>query len=559
MAIHLNADQKNLRKLYGEYETFVIPPYQRPYSWTINECRQLYDDLIDAFNRKNDNDYFVGTIILAVADEDENEYPRIVDGQQRLTTFWLLFKALSTLLPDVTSLTECLYSKNWDGSGKNLRIMSQVNDKSDLDEMNLIDNWDAKDYDLRIAKTEEEARKYGLDFEDSFFEDVNLTNATIYFYKRLKDIKTDWGVDKLRDFARFLIKSVLILPIEMHAPGIHDAEDKALTIFETINNRGMDLANSDIFKARLYSKAITTEQKEEFIDMWDTMVKECKSLDIDIDHLFTIYMLIITSKELSNYNASDIREFFDGRNGELSHHSYEEIMSELLDISQSLLCYKDMSIGTSRIAGWLQLLDIGKNDKIDTILVAWKKSGDKEDKDTDAFLSKLVKYSLIRRFGLDIYSVQSIINEILTKGESPKLHNITNALSFEIPYFMRHPLESKLAMILEMGGGLLPSYEINIVRRKMRTYIETDYGTKIHQETHFDTGIGNVAFVPNEQAKQAKVFDKYMERMRTVDPECASLADGKTVRYYLKDVRAREERKKKALTEFFNSKQTWTK
>ena len=70
MAIHLNADQKNLRKLYGEYETFVIPPYQRPYSWTINECRQLYDDLIDAFNRKNDNDYFVGTIILAVADED---------------------------------------------------------------------------------------------------------------------------------------------------------------------------------------------------------------------------------------------------------------------------------------------------------------------------------------------------------------------------------------------------------------------------------------------------------------------------------------------------------
>ena len=559
MAIHLNADQKNLRKLYGEYETFVIPPYQRPYSWTINECRQLYDDLIDAFNRKNDNDYFVGTIILAVADEDENEYPRIVDGQQRLTTFWLLFKALSTLLPDVTSLTECLYSKNWDGSGKNLRIMSQVNDKSDLDEMKLIDNWDAEYYDLRMAATEEEARKYGLDFEDAFFEDVNLTNATIYFYKRLKDIKTDWGVNKLRDFARFLIKSVLILPIEMHAPGIHDAEDKALTIFETINNRGMDLANSDIFKARLYSKAITTEQKEEFIDMWDTMVKECKSLGIDIDHLFTIYMLIITSKEQSNYNASDIREFFDGRNGELSHHSYEEIMSELLDISQSLLYYKDMSIGTSRIAGWLQLLDVGKGDKIDTILVAWKKSGDKEDKDTDAFLCKLVKYSLIRRFGFDIYNVQEIINEILTKGESTRLHNITFALAFEIPSFMRHPLESKLAMILEMGGGLLPSDERNLVRRKIRTYVETDYGTEIQQETHFDTGIGNVAFVPNMQARQTKAYDKYMERMRIVDPECASLADGKAIKYHLRDVKAREERKKKTLAEFFNTKQTWTK
>ena len=51
MAIHLNAEQKNLKRLLNEYETFVIPPYQRPYSWLVGECRQLYEDLIDAFNR----------------------------------------------------------------------------------------------------------------------------------------------------------------------------------------------------------------------------------------------------------------------------------------------------------------------------------------------------------------------------------------------------------------------------------------------------------------------------------------------------------------------------
>ena len=41
MAFHLNAEQKNLRRLWSEYDTFVIPPYQRPYSWDVAECRKL--------------------------------------------------------------------------------------------------------------------------------------------------------------------------------------------------------------------------------------------------------------------------------------------------------------------------------------------------------------------------------------------------------------------------------------------------------------------------------------------------------------------------------------
>ena len=550
MAIHLNADQKNLRKLYGEYETFVIPPYQRPYSWTINECRQLYDDLIDAFNRKNDNDYFVGTIILAVADEDENEYPRIVDGQQRLTTFWLLFKAMTTLLPDVTSLTECLYSKNWDGSGKNLRIMSQVNDKSDLDEMKSIDNWDAEYYDLRMAATEEEARKYGLDFEDAFFEDVNLTNATIYFYKRLKDIKTDWSVDKLRDFARFLIKSVLILPIEMHAPGIHDAEDKALTIFETINNRGMDLANSDIFKARLYSKAITTEQKEEFIDMWDTMVKECKSLGIDIDHLFTIYMYILASKQDIDVRPSDIREFFDGRNGVLSRSSYGDVMTDLSNICNILSLYKSRSVGTSRMAGWLQMLPIGDDPKIDAIIVAWDEHGDHQIYTEDAFFIMLVKFFVMHPYPFQPFITRKIIKDLLNGRMSRTLQQNAESVKGELPVRPNSILTAKLAMILEMGGGLLPSKTGNLVNRRGSNPIPImDIGSKT---VFIDAAIGNLCFIPLPGSTTSKEYEDYMKRLSKVDPECAKMADDRKIKYSPSDIKERGNRKTRILKKFFS-------
>jgi hypothetical protein len=69
----------------------VIPNYQRPYKWTAKNAIQLLDDIIEAKNN-NKEIYRVGTLILH-HDEKDNSY-NIVDGQQRVTTFALLLKAL---------------------------------------------------------------------------------------------------------------------------------------------------------------------------------------------------------------------------------------------------------------------------------------------------------------------------------------------------------------------------------------------------------------------------------------------------------------------------------
>lgn len=62
-------------------------------------------------------------------------------------------------------------------------------------------------------------------------------------------------------FLRFMLERVFILPIELSAADITDAEDKALNIFETINDRGMNLEDADIFKAKLYNKALNKEER----------------------------------------------------------------------------------------------------------------------------------------------------------------------------------------------------------------------------------------------------------------------------------------------------------
>ena len=78
MALSLTAEQKSLSDILSKREQIIIPPYQRPYSWGIEECYQLYQDFLDAYNLKSD--YFIGNIILAVS-EKEKKTPRIIDGQ----------------------------------------------------------------------------------------------------------------------------------------------------------------------------------------------------------------------------------------------------------------------------------------------------------------------------------------------------------------------------------------------------------------------------------------------------------------------------------------------
>ena len=89
--------EPKLRKI-GDYlkleedAVFVIPEYQRPYSWGIENCDKLWQDIVDFSENKNKDNYFFGTIIVNCQDDDTRY--ELIDGQQRTTTFLLLFKAL---------------------------------------------------------------------------------------------------------------------------------------------------------------------------------------------------------------------------------------------------------------------------------------------------------------------------------------------------------------------------------------------------------------------------------------------------------------------------------
>ena len=80
---------------------FVIPEYQRGYSWNIVQCDKLWQDIEDFIDSGLEDPYFFGTIIVDCSDADHSGSFSLIDGQQRTTTFLLLLKALQLRLENV--------------------------------------------------------------------------------------------------------------------------------------------------------------------------------------------------------------------------------------------------------------------------------------------------------------------------------------------------------------------------------------------------------------------------------------------------------------------------
>ncbi|MDD7723605.1 MAG: DUF262 domain-containing protein, partial [bacterium] len=355
MALQLIAHQLSLLTLFTGCEQYIIPPYQRPYSWGEDQCQQLYEDIVAAFNEKND--YFLGNIVLAVSEcETGGKKPRVVDGQQRLTTIWLMYKAFSSLFPNMKVLQDVLCTYNWDGSESEKKIRSDVMDSDDDWMLKEIYQWDYVAMDRALTSTLNRQRQP----EFSRLKNALMANL-LFFFHRFREFKEQDGQDQLTQFLRFTLERVSLLPIELSGQTIAQAEVKALTIFETINNRGMNLQDADIFKAKLYNKAATPEGKKDFIRRWQLLKESCDEQGHTIDDLFRYYSHIERGLAGITRNEINLRDFFTSPDSVLNRKACSDIMDDLERINWVLERYQEESCRPTALAKWLQLIHIYTN------------------------------------------------------------------------------------------------------------------------------------------------------------------------------------------------------
>ena len=109
-SVKIHAGEKVLSKVFSNDYTFVVPEFQRPYSWGIDQAEQLLDDLLYSATTEPTHPYFLGSIV--VIKDDSSPVSQIVDGQQRLTTLTILLSVIRDLLPDYKDgITKLIYQK----------------------------------------------------------------------------------------------------------------------------------------------------------------------------------------------------------------------------------------------------------------------------------------------------------------------------------------------------------------------------------------------------------------------------------------------------------------
>ena len=413
--ISLTAEQKTIEGIFGSpNETYVIPMYQRPYSWGFDQLYELYKDLMSAYNE--DEPYFLGNIIMARSKDYSNDgKSSVVDGQQRIITIWTLIKVLSLYLPDINSLQRALYVIPWSGKDQLPKIESKIFENNDDDAIDAIFKYDKEKIESRYKAV---ATSDGINERKC---ESKVEYALLYFYQQfvaLKDDKFD-----LAGFAQFLMRRVTMLPIVQSADGQDDAENKALTIFETINNRGMDLEDADIFKARLYDSAYTKEQREEFIAMWVDFKADCDELKLSVDDIFRYYSHIIRGRQRITSNEKRLREFFSNEPfSPLKTLNYKEVLEDLNKIL-SILKYMNKERGDSNDVGiWLQIINAYTNQYPTYALVVYlyynNVDTDEEKHRFISFLQSLIRYCFYMGSTTSVkFNIYNMIKVIANKGE----------------------------------------------------------------------------------------------------------------------------------------------
>lgn len=225
---------------------YVIPKYQREYSWGAKQWEKLFDDIIE-----NNGGHFLGTIIY-LQKHDYNpdgtiDY-EVIDGQQRLTTITIL---LAAIFNAISSLDESKFSRTqkrtyWE---LNNRLVYIGDDESQV-VMRLkpqVQNSNLQDlqylfYEAKLIENKTTKPRY--------YKTRRIKKAFKYFEKRLKsymEYNSDQGLSFIFDFLQMLYSCMFVTI----CPSTHA---NAYALFESLNNRGIPLTAVDLIKNKLLSQ-----------------------------------------------------------------------------------------------------------------------------------------------------------------------------------------------------------------------------------------------------------------------------------------------------------------
>lgn len=259
MATEIKCEKKVIREIFNMW--YCIPDYQRAYVWDTDQVRDLLDDTISAYRENKEAQYFLGSMVLKINEKSENnvsytEY-ELLDGQQRITTVFLILACMRDMLTDYPQYQNSLAGFVYQAEDAILqqpeRMRIIFNIRSDVrdfvnehikplhgtcDSALLKDRMQAKDVNISIR---------------------NMANAMRVAHEFLEENKSE-----IIGYLSYFLNKVLMIYV-----ATEELQD-AFQLFTVLNNRGVKLSSSDILKAENL-KELSAADRTSWATRWEEM------------------------------------------------------------------------------------------------------------------------------------------------------------------------------------------------------------------------------------------------------------------------------------------------
>lgn len=332
MAAPFTPDYQVFNDVLGDETNYLIPSYQRPYSWDClgrsdknNQVNVMWDDLYEYFESGNKETYFMGSMVMIYVSSREYE---VIDGQQRLTSILLLFAAIKCVLRK-RELRNELY-----GSAPQEQVDGFFDQNMD-DIERLIFNRTIRPGIFLTGKKVRIQRGVGFDFDSILDAALNCQDRSSlmlptsisaedrvvvdryfdnlqYFMGRVEEKFapenrfSNESLTKLSDFLAFIRFRIGVIRI------IASSFNAAYQVFEILNNRGLPLSNVDLLRNFII---------REFAVLNETSPGRCPDpaakwhaleTDNELDNAFiSRYVESINAKKQRYSAFNDLKEIYD--------------------------------------------------------------------------------------------------------------------------------------------------------------------------------------------------------------------------------------------------------
>ncbi|OQB31011.1 MAG: hypothetical protein BWY08_00762 [Bacteroidetes bacterium ADurb.Bin174] len=243
---------------------YTVDYFQREYKWEERHIEQLVSDLTSSFlneykpdHKRKDiekyNSYYLGPFVVSVKDGQRS----IIDGQQRLTSLTLLLIYLNNLQKELglsEKLESLIFSEKYGEMSFNIQVDERI-----VCMESLFKTGEYKTNESDDESTLNMAARYG-DIEKAFPEEIK--NHVLPFF-------IDW-----------LKYNVVLVEI------IAYSDENAYTIFETMNDRGLNLTPTEMLKGFILSKFEDSKKRQKANELWKTSMQELHTFDRDEDQRF---------------------------------------------------------------------------------------------------------------------------------------------------------------------------------------------------------------------------------------------------------------------------------